>query len=240
MNNTLQQVVRLLWRGLWLEPEAYDEAADGDNTFVEGLFTVVLVGLVLGIAALIGGVLDWAIMPDLSAIKDLVFNGLKQMPWYEYIRQEPEALRLFEQNYDLGWQISSFFQPNPANLLTGLILTPLGLIVGWLWFAVVGQGVAKLLGSTGEMKQTMGATALAVAPNLLNIFGLLPMVGVAAVGTWTLIARYVAMRRVHENLTWGRVLVAVLAPTAVLVLLGLVLALIFSSLLAALIGGLAS
>lgn len=240
MNNTLQQVVRLLWRGLWLEPAAYDEAADGDNTFVEGLFTVALVGLVLGVAALIGGILDWAIMPDLSAIKDLIFDGLKQMPWYEYIRQEPEALRMFEQNYDLGWRISEFFSPNAVNLLTGLILTPLGLIASWLWFSLIGQSVAKMLGSSGQMKQTMGATALAVAPNLLNLFGLLPMVGVAAVGTWTLLARYVAMRRVHENLTWGRVLVAVLAPTAVLVLLGIIMALIFSSLLAALIGGLAS
>lgn len=240
MNNTIQQVVRLLWRGLWLEPEAYDEAADGDNTFVEGLFTVALVGVVLGVAALFGGILDWAITPDLSAIKDLVFDGLKQMPWYDFIRQEPEALRLFEQNYDLGWQISEFFAPNAGNMLGGLLLTPLGLIAGWLWFALVGQGVARLLGGVGDLKQTLGATAVAVAPHLLNIFGLLPMVGVAAVGTWTLIARYVAMRRVHENLTWGRVLVAVLAPTIILVLVGIILALIFSSLLAALIGGLAS
>lgn len=240
MNKTIRHVAAQLWRGLFLEPDAYDEAADSPNPFVEGLFMVAFVGLLVGVAAALGGVLDWGITPDLGRMRELILQGLQSMPWFEFIRNQPEALRQFEFGYDLGWRVSAAFQPSALNLLGQLILTPLGLILSWLWFALIGQGVARLLGGNGATKQTLGATALAAAPNLLNIFGLLPMVAVAAVGTWTLLARYVALRRVHENLTWGRALAATLAPSILLVLLVVLISLLFSSLLIALIGGLAS
>ncbi|NUQ36382.1 MAG: YIP1 family protein [Caldilineales bacterium] len=240
MNKSIRHVAAQVWRGLFLEPDAYDEAADSPNPFVEGLFMVAFVGLLVGVAAGIGGLLDWAITPDLGRMRELILQGLQAMPWFEFLRGDAEALRQFDFGYDLGWRISEIFQPSALNLLSQLILTPLGLILSWLWFALIAQGVARLLGGNGTTRQTLGATALAVAPNLLNIFGLLPMVSVAAVGVWTLLARYVALRRVHENLTWGRTLIALLAPAILFVLLIVLLSLLLSSLFAALIGGLFS
>ncbi len=240
MSTKLKEIVQLIGRGLFLEPNAYDEAADSDNAFVDGLFLVVVIGLVIAVAGAIGQAIGWAMTPDLGAIKQIVYEGLLQLPVFEMMRENAVAFEQFTQNYDLGWQIAQFMNPSFGGIFAGLILGPLGLIIAWLWFALVAQGVAKLLGGNGSLQETLGATALAVAPALLNVFGIIPTITIAAVGIWTLLARYVAVRRVHENLTWGRSLVAVLSPMILSWLLLILLGGLFAVTMGAFIGGLAS
>lgn len=238
MNKKLRETIRLVWRGLFLEPAAYDEAAADDNPFVEGVFLVILIGIVAGLGLLIGGLLAWATTPDLAQVKAILLEGLRSMAWYDAMRTDPEVVRRFEQNYELGWRIGEFFAPDPGQAFLMLLLTPLRLLVSWLWFGLVAHGVARLLGGNGTVGQTMGATALAAAPQLLLVLGLVPGLAVAGVGTWTLLARYVAVRRVHENLTWPQVLAAVLLPTIIPVLLALIGALLSLPFLAGFLGGL--
>lgn len=238
MNKKLRETLRLVWRGLFLEPAAYEEAAADDNPFVEGVFLVIVIGLIAGLGLLIGGLLTWATMPDLAQIKATLLEGLRSMAWYDALRAEPEAVRRFEQNYELGWRLGEFFAPDPAQAFLMLLLTPLRLLLSWLWFGLVAHGVARQLGGNGTVGQTLGAAALAAAPQLLLVLNLVPGLAVAGVGTWTLLARYVAVRRVHETLTWPRVLVAVLAPTVILVVVGLIVGLVSIPLLAGFLGGL--
>lgn len=241
MVNKLAPIARMLWSGLFLDVDAYDEASDGDNPFVEGLFIIVLIGLLIALATIVGSVLSWGITPDLDQIKAIIHDGLVGMPWYQqFLQGNADAIQEFENNYDLGWRIARFFSPNPGMALLSLFLSPLQLFLQWLWFALIAQAVARLLGGQGRMGQTFGATALAFAPHLLYVFRALPMVSVAAVGVWTLLAKYVAMRRVHENLSWQRVLVAVLAPSVLLWLLVILLAALSLTLIGALIGGMVS
>jgi len=240
MNMNLQEVLRLLGRGLFLEPGAYDEAADSDNPFVEGLFLVILLGVVIAVAGIIGQAIGWAMTPNLGEIKQIIYDGLLQSPLLGLMQESANALAEFKQNYDLGWQIAEFFSPNLTNILIGIFLRPLGLLAAWLWFALIAHGVAKILGGNGSLQETLGATALALTPALLNVFGILPTITVAAVGVWTLLARYVAVRRVHENLTWGRSLVAVLSPMILSWLLLIVLGALFAVLMSTAIGGLVS
>ncbi|MCO6452460.1 MAG: YIP1 family protein [Caldilineales bacterium] len=223
MSRSLADSASLLQRGLFLEPDAYDEAADDDNTFVEGLFLVLIVGIIAGVAAVVGGILDWAVTPNLTQMKDIILQGMQTMPWFRFMEQEPQAMEIFRQQYDMGWQIAQTLSPKPGTALASIILTPLGLILSWLWFSLIAQFVARLLGGNGTLGQTLGASALATAPALLNVFGFVPYVVVAAVGTLTLLARYIAIRRVHENLSWPRALVAVLAPPVILTLLLIIL-----------------
>ena len=237
MNMNLQEVLRLIGRGLFLEPAAYDEAADSDNPFVEGLFLVILIGVVVAVAGVIGQAIGWAMTPDLGELKQLIYDGLLQSPLFEMMRENATAFAQFKQNYDLGWQISEFFSPNVTNIFAGLFLAPLGLLIAWLWFALIAHGVAKVLGGKGSLQETLGATALALSPALLNVFGILPTITVAAVGIWTLLARYVAVRRVHENLTWGRSLVAVVSPMILSWLLLIVLGVFVAFLMSIFIGG---
>ncbi len=240
MNMKLQEVLRLIGRGLFLDPAAYDEAADSDNPFVEGLFLVILIGVVVAIAGVIGHAIGWAMTPDLGEIKQIIYNGLLQSPLFAMMRENAEAFTQFKQSYDLSWQIAEFFSPNVTNVFVGLFLAPLGLLIAWLWFALIAQVVAKMLGGNGSLQEMLGATALALTPALLNVFGVIPTVTIAAVGIWTLLARYVAVRRVHENLTWGRSLVAVVSPMILSWLLLIVLGMLFVVLMSSTIGGFVS
>jgi hypothetical protein len=238
MSKKLRETLRLLWRGLFLEPTAYDEAAADDNPFVEGVFLVIVIGIVAGLGLLIGGLLAWATMPDLGQIKATILEGLRSMAWYDAFRSDPEVVRRFEQNYELGWRIGELLAPSPTQAFLMLLVTPLRLLLSWLWFGLVAHGVARLLGGNGTIGQTLGAAALAAAPQLLLVLSLVPGLAVAGIGTWTLLARYVAVRRVHENLPWPHVLVAVLTPTVLLILVGLIAGLVSFPLLAGLLGGL--
>ncbi len=237
MDKRLRETLRLVWRGLLLEPTAYDEVAADDNPFVEGVFLIVGIGILAGLGMLIGGLLAWATTPDLGQIKTILLEALRNTAWYDALRADPEALRQFEQQYELGWRLGELLAPSPSQAFLMLLLTPLRLLLSWLWFGLVAHLVARLLGGNGTLGQTMGAAALATAPQLLLIAGLVPGLVVAGIGTWTLLARYVAVRRVHENLPWPRVLVAVLTPPVLLILIGLLLGLVAIPVLAGLLGG---
>lgn len=216
MSAHVQDVFHLLHRGLFLEPDAYDEAADSDNAFVDGLFLVVIIGLTVAIAGAIGQILEWATTPDLSQIEEIVHQGLLTMPWYQTIADIPEAVQQFERMYDFWWRIALTLQPNTISIFARFLLVPLVLIIGWIWFALIAHGMAKVLGGNGTLSQTLAASALALSPALLYVFQIIPTIVVAGVVIWMLLARYIAVRRVHENLSWGRVLVAVLAPSVLL------------------------
>jgi len=240
MSMKLQEITGLIGRGLFLEPSAYDEAADSDNPFVDGLFMVVIIGVVVAIAGAIGQAIMWAMTPDLGEIKQIVYEGLLQSPLFEMMRENAIAFDMFQQNYDMGWQIAEFLNPSFGGVFAGLILGPLALIIGWLWFAIIAHAVAKLLGGNGSLSETMGATALATAPALLNVFGVIPTIAVAAVGIWMFLARYIAVRRVHENLSWARSLIAVISPMIVSMILFILFGGLAAIVAGLFIGGLAS
>lgn len=237
MVKKLRQDLQLLWRGLLLESAAYDEAGDDDRPFVDGFFLVVLVGVILGLAALVGSLLDWATTPDLGQIRAIILDALRSMPWFEFIRSEPQALEEFNRQYNLGWQFSSWFAPSASTALATLITTPVAFLIGWLWFGLVAHFVARLLGGKAAARQTLGAAALATAPALLGILGFIPGLAIAGAGLLTLLARYIAIRRVHLELTWGRALTATLAPTVILWLLLGALGLFLIPIAVAVIGG---
>ncbi|HEY51965.1 MAG TPA: hypothetical protein G4N94_00730 [Caldilineae bacterium] len=240
MNLNLQETLRLIGRGLFLEPDAYDEAAESDNPFVDGLFLVILIGVVIAIAGVIGQAIGWAMTPDLSEIKQIIYDGLLQSPMFGMLQENADAIAQFKESYEQGWRIAEFFSPNITNIFIGLFLRPLGLLIAWLWFALIAHGAAKALGGNGSLQETLGATALALSPALLHVFGVLPTITVAAVGVWILLARYVAVRRVHENLTWGRSLAAVVSPMILSWLLLIVLGVFAAFLMSLFIGGFAS
>ena len=55
--------LNLVLRALFLDSNAYAELRDDDNPFVEGLFLIVLIGVISAMAALIGQLLAWASTP---------------------------------------------------------------------------------------------------------------------------------------------------------------------------------
>ena len=67
----------LVLRALFLDSEAYAELRDDDNPFIEGLFLLVIIGVLTAFLAVIGQLLAWASTPNLAAIKDVVFRNLQ-------------------------------------------------------------------------------------------------------------------------------------------------------------------
>lgn len=220
----LTRTVRLLWEALFLRHEAYEIMAEDDNPFVEGLFILVMLGLLVGLVGIVGTTLEWASAPNLDDIQRVVLDNLTQMPWYEKMQQQggAQAVAMFQRLYDLIWQFMRMLAPSPTGALAGIVLWPLGLIIGWLVFGLIAHVLARLLGGTGNLGQTLGTTALAAAPQLLNAVAALPFVAMAGVGTWTLLCRYMALRTAHD-LTWPRAVWAALLPP---IIVGLVIAIL--------------
>ena len=217
----MKALIRLAWEGLFLSEAPYAEIRDGSNLVLRGLGLVVLVALAVALVGLAGTALEWATTPDMNDIQQVVLEGIEQMPWYRELESEPEFREGFQQQWDMWWRFAPqmFGAPNIATAASRIVLLPLGLALVWFLYGVLAHLSARLMGGQGSLGQTLGCTALAVAPQLLNLVTLLPYVVVGGVvGTWTLLCRYVALKACHR-MTWGRALVATLLPSVIFALL---------------------
>jgi hypothetical protein len=214
----MKALIRLTWEALFLCKEPYTEMRETPNPALRGLGLVALVSLIVAVAGLVGTALEWATSPNLQDIQQTVLEGLQAMPWYKQLQYEPGFVEGFLRSYDIGWRIFPrlFGAPDLVSAALRIILLPLGLAIIWVLYGAVAHLFARLMGGQGGLAQMLGCTALAVAPQLLNLATFLPYVGVGAVvGTWTLLCRYVALKTCHR-LTWGRALAATLLPYAAL------------------------
>lgn len=181
-------------------------------------------------------------MPDLNEIRDTIFRYMPQMPWWDEVaRDVPNFPREFTEWYDRSWDLFPriFGAPNVGGAALGLILTPLGLIIRWLIYGLLAYLFARWLGGTADLSETLGVLALAVAPQALNVLGLLPYVQLGSVvSVWGLLCAYVGLKTAHK-LSWGRAVWAALLPF-LLALLVLILAACLGSVIlgAAVKGGL--
>ncbi len=241
----MQQISRyagLVAGALFLRTDAYEEMREARSPFLTGLIIIVVVGVIVALAALVGMALEWASSPNLADIQEIVYEGMIQMPWYqETLQMVPGYDQIFRQWYDLGWSLGrTFGDSSPGSALGNLFLTPVGLVIAWLIYGLLAHLFARLLQGEATLSQTLGCTALAVAPQVLKLTELVPYVTVGGVATWTLICRYIALKQAH-HLTWGRAFWATVLPLLTLLVLGLILAAIgvlaFGTLASVLLGG---
>jgi len=216
----MKTLVRLMWEALFLSELPYSELRAGPSPALRGLGIVVLVAVAVALVGLVGTTLEWATTPNMSDIRRVVLEGIQKMPWYQEVESDAEFREQFSQFYDLGWRIfpSLFGAPNVAEATARIIILPLGLALVWFLYGLLAHLFARLLGGQGGLGQTLGCTALAVAPQLLNLATFFPYVVVGgAIGAWTLLGRYVAVKTSHR-LTVGRALAATLLPYVIFAL----------------------
>jgi len=207
----------LVFRALFLDSDAYDQLRDDDNPFVEGLFLVVIIGVVTALLNFIGQSLAWAGTPSMNAIKDVVWQAFPQMSWWSQMAGNATAVANFEEYYALGWQIFPrlFGAPDPASAALNIITWPLLAVLSWLVYGILAHLFSRMLGGTGRLSQTLGTVSLSFTPLLLRGLGFLPYFTVGAVmNTWQLICRYKAVRSAGQ-MSWGRAFWATLLPFAV-------------------------
>ena len=204
--------LKLGWNALLFKEDAYEDMRAADNPVVKGLLLIVVVGVAIAIFAFIGDVLEWATTPNLGEIKDTVYYYMTQMPWWNMAAQEPMFEQMFNQWYDMGWSIAMMTTPSVGGALANIILIPLALIIRWLIYGLVAYLLARWLGGTADLSQTLGVLALAVAPQVLTALTVIPYVQMGnIVAVWGILCAYVGLKTAHK-LSWDRAMWATLLP----------------------------
>ena len=217
----------LIGKSLVLEAEPFITMVEDDDPWVEGLFLTLCIGLLVGVAQLIGGLLMTAALPPAEAVFEALWRGWHQLGINAdadptlikaNLRQMWDSL-IFMRGYGGGW----------ARLYI-LALAPLILLLQWLFSGLVCYFIGKWLGGTGTMNQMLGATALIAAPSVLLLLSVVPFVSVSSLLllVWPLLIIYRAIEVAHD-LSWQRSAIVACAPLVLLVLLLFLLSMIGSA-----------
>lgn len=212
----------LIGKALVLEAEPFETLVDDDQPWVEGLFLVFTLGLAVGLARLLGGLLLTASLPPANALLEALLNSWQDVVARVSVTADTAALEATLRQVWAAFTLASGYDTGWPRLLT-LIATPAGLVLQWLLAGLIVHLVARALGGVGTINQTLGATALSAAPNVLLLLTAIPFVSVSALllNAWSLLLLYRAVEVTHD-LPWSRAVQAALAPLALLLLLGLV------------------
>lgn len=201
---SLQHIVQFGIEGLLLNPSAYRDQRDAPDGLRRGMILITFVGLIVGVAALIGDIGEYMTQPSTEVIIETIYTDLQAMPWYINLsRSDPNFPATFEANFQQITQGITFL--NAGGLmgsLTGIVTTPLTMLIIWLLFSSVAHLMAHTLGGQATFKQTMACTALASGCNLLGVVQVVPFAQVAGTLLLALVASYVAVREAHNLRPW--------------------------------------
>lgn len=216
----------LVSKALVLDAEPFIALTDDDDPWVEGLFLTIGVGFLVGVARLIGQLLTTAVLPPNDAMLAALLQG-----WRQWSTSVPSAIdpAVMETLLREGWAVINFwlgYSGGWLRLLT-LVTTPTLLLVQWLLAGMIVYGVARFLGGSGTLNQTLGVTALIVAPQILRFAEMLPFAAVSQLllSVWALLIVYRGVEVAHD-LPWQKAFVAAVAPLLLLILFVLLLAIL--------------
>jgi hypothetical protein len=188
---------------LFMQEETYAQMRDDSRRVDKVLIFILLEGVVVALLATIGKLLEWSTTPDLSNIKNIVLEEMRNMTWFREMARTPQAVQQFQQGYDLWWQVfGGMFGVNMLGAILGVITNPIVLILRWVVYGIVVFVFAKMLGGKGTLSQTLGCTAIAFAPEALGAVQVLPYVQLAGVGIWGLICTYVGVKVSNQMTPW--------------------------------------
>jgi hypothetical protein len=220
-------LMRLALGGLLLDPRAFRAQRDAPGGARRGFVLVLLIGLLVGIAALIGNFGETLTQPDPQLVSETLVRGIKAMPWYQQALEESPALaESVEQSLARPGAFS--FTPTPLASLVATVLAPVLAVLGWLISSTVVHLSARAFGGVGRFGQTLATTALASGASLLGLVQVVPYaeqipgsLGLAS-GVLGLLATYVAVRETHSLPPWRSFWAVTLGPLLLgLLLLGL-------------------
>jgi hypothetical protein len=97
--------LRLGWEALLFKEDAYERMRSARNPVIQALVLILIIGVAVALLGVIGEVLAWATTPNLDKIRQVVFDYLMRMPWWEeMLRADPGAAMNFRQGYEQGWR----------------------------------------------------------------------------------------------------------------------------------------
>jgi len=106
-----------------------------------------------------------------------------------------------------------------------------------LIYGVLAYLFARWLGGTGNLSETLGVLALAVAPQALTVLTLIPFVQLGSViAVWAVLCAYVGLKTAHK-LPWTRAAWATVLPFLLFIAASFLAGCLGSAIFAALVKG---
>jgi len=197
----MSEYLRLGLGGLLLQQEVFRQQREASNGLQRGFVLVLLVGLLVGVASMIGAITQMLVSPDGEVVVETVHDGLTGMPWYQNLASSsPDGSfeQQFEQIFDQVTQIVTLLDTSGVtDGLVSLFLSPIALLIIWLVAGLLAHLIARMLGGSGTLPQTLGCMALASGANLLAVVKIVPFAQVSGATLLALIASYLAVREAH-------------------------------------------
>ncbi len=217
--NVLSEYLNLGLGALFLQEETYAKMREDSRRVFKGFVLIVLVGVIVAVIAIVGKLLEWSVTPDLSNLKNIVLQEMQKASWFRSMAQNPQAMQGFQQGYDLWWQFfGSMFGVDMLGAILNVIVNPITLTFRWLIYGVVVFIFARLLGGKGSLSQTLGCTALAVAPEMLKVAQFLPYVELGGLTIWGLVCSYIGIKAANQLSPWRAFWATILPFIALIVL----------------------
>jgi hypothetical protein len=246
MNEYLQ-----LFRGaMTLDIATFEKLRAMPNAMKRGIFVLLISFLIAGVASFVINLVG-QVQPFTQERADQFTDSFLETfrMWEQFVPQDDQFQReffdQFEENFRLGTQIGVEIDalPRPMPRAVGGFLSALGQWLSnpfshlglFLAYGIDVLLVAKLAGGRGQINQFFGLTALYAVPNILGVFSFIPIVGsaIALVGViWGWIV-YIRALQVSQDYTAGKAILVALLPLILLFLIGLILVILFSALIAA-------
>jgi hypothetical protein len=207
----------LVAKALVLDDEPFIHMIEDDNPWVEGLALTTAIGLLAGAAQMIGGWLTANSLPDPTALQNALLAGGRQLAATTNL--PPEVVDAL---VGPAWNLLSATSGYAGgwSSVIPLIATPLLLLIWWTFFGYVTFGGARAAGGRGSLQDTMGATALMVAPQVLLVLSIIPFVTISSLllSAWGMLIGYRAVQTTHQ-LSWARAAIVTILPYVVALLL---------------------
>jgi hypothetical protein len=229
-----------LGRTVLLDDAAYREWKERPNLFLRGIVLIVTVSLLAGVVSFVINVVNQ--VTPFNAVE--VERDMEE--WFGFQSEflpfidDPDAEEAIEAMYDvflpmfrdlsridtpMGKGLTGFF-----NALGSWLSGALASLGRWLAYSALVLVCVKLLGGSAKLPHFLGTVSLYAIPGLLRILGAIPCVGwlfVLIGAIWSIVV-YVKATSVVADLDSGRATVAVFAPIIVLLLLGFLVAFLFT------------
>lgn len=207
----------MVGKALVLDADPFLTMVEDDNPWVEGLFLVTCVGVLVAVADVVGGLLLTASMPPLTALRETMQRGIEAfLPWAGLGALDAPLAAMW------SWGVGVSGLGGGWARLFFALWVPVFLVVQWLFLGASTHVAARALGGNGTLVQTLGTTALAVGPQILGVLKIVPFVSVSGLllTVWALLIAYRAVAITHD-LPWRRAALATLAVPALLLVLAL-------------------
>lgn len=212
---SLAHFVRLSTAGLLLDVNTFRAQRDNPYALREGFLVVIVVGVIVGIATLIGNILSRMATPDPTAALAVLQRYFERIPLFSGL-QEVNPDFSFDPIFDL---LTGVFSTLQWSSLIGTIATPLVYVLGWLIYGTVAHLAARSLGGDGTFAQTLGCTALASGANLLAAVQIIPFATVAGTTLLGLIGCYLGLRAAHNLPAWRAFWATLIGPILLILIL---------------------